>query len=117
MSSVPSIRSIPEFENLILQRDGPFLEVWAEIPPKSLVALINAERGWLTLFRYENDAGIVTVDPTCESDADIPFRLSNGQVDHHPEYLCVSLEALKSAFAYFFETGDADPSLDWTEEP
>lgn len=110
---MPTVNDVAGLSELIATRKTPYLEVWANFGERSLVALISGDVGWLTLFRFDGDQGLSTMNPNCDGDVELEFRLDNGQVDFYPASFCVELEKVRGAFRHFFKTGEADPAIAW----
>jgi len=80
----------------------------------TLYALINGDRGWLMLLRYEGDAGFSSRssdDPS--SDEMLDFQLGNGQVDKYPRKWTLPTDEVLSALQQFALTGLVPETIAW----
>jgi hypothetical protein len=96
-----------------------FVEVWVmhgRFP--ALCALLNGDRGWLTCFRYEGDAGFSSRNPAYAGppDAEIEFMLSNCQLNRRPAAWTYSREEILAAVRMFADTRRCPPALTWFNE-
>src|SRR4051812_13636358 len=83
---------------------GRFNEHWVHAPDgQALCALINGDRGWLMYLRREGDAGFSSRNPDYAGppDAEIEYRLSNGQHDTYPAAWALPVEVVCRALDYF----------------
>lgn len=84
--------------------ESPFEEVWVHSSDgQALCALINGDRGWLMYLREEGDAGFSSRNPDYDgpADAQIEYRLSNGQQDFYPASWALPIADVRRAVAYF----------------
>jgi hypothetical protein len=95
---------------------GPFSETWVESPDgQALCALVNGDRGWLMYLRHDGDAGFSSRDPDYAgpADAEVEYRLSNGQRDSYPASWALPVAEVRRALAYFEEHNRPPPFVTW----
>ena len=98
-----------------LPGDG-FLEIWIDHSPyPSLCALVNGERGWLMCLRHDGDAGFSSRNPRYSGppEAQIEYRLANGQVDRYPAGWAYPRAAVFSALEYFARHRRVPETIEW----
>ena len=81
----------------------------------ALAALINGEHAWLTLFRYDGDAGFSSRNPQYRGpdEVTIPYLLGNGQLDHYPAAWAHPTAAVLDALLYFARTRRTPETIAW----
>src|SRR5215510_5483221 len=98
---------------------SPFEEVWIESPDGQLLcALISGDRGWLMFLREEGDSGFSSRNPDYDgpSDAQIEYRLDNGQRDFYPASWALPIADVRRALDYFQREHHRPPFVVWHEE-
>lgn len=82
---------------------------------KTIVALINGERGWLMYLGEPGDSGYSSRNPAHDgpAEATIEYYLSNGQRDEYPASWAVPVEDIHRALEYFRRTGERAPFVAW----
>lgn len=63
----------------------------------------------------EGDAGYSSRNDL-QAQGEARFRLDNGQVDSYPRTWTLPLETIVRAIAYFEETGQRAPFVDWHDD-
>lgn len=96
------------------QKDG-FQEIWEGFEEKSMVALINGDRGWLMYLEEPGDSGFSSRNPAYQGPADamIEYYLSNGQRDEYPASWAYPIDELRRALEYFRREGQRAPFIEW----
>lgn len=98
---------------------SPFEEVWVQAPNgQALCALINGELGWLMVLRSEGDAGLSSRNPAYVGppEAQIDYRLNNGQRDSYPASWALPIAEVRRAVAYFEREHQPPPFVVWQED-
>jgi hypothetical protein len=101
---------------LVKLPDQGFLEIWIDHSPyPSLCALVNGERGWLMCLRFDGDAGFSSRNPRYVGppDAQIEYRLSNGQVDSFPAAWAYPRTDVFGALEYFARHRRVPETIEW----
>lgn len=78
-----------------------------------LYVLRCGSRAWLMWM--DGDESDSTRNPKIDSDEKLPFRLSNGQLDHYPLAWTYSLPEIHAALIEFAETLDRPTCVEWAE--
>lgn len=94
-------------------------EVWLEAPDgQTLCALINGDVGWLMYVREPGDAGFSSRNPSYQGDpqAQIKYRLNNGQLDSYPATWALPVEEIRRALDYFSKEHRRPPFIVWHAE-
>ena len=78
-------------------------ELWLSCAPEgpNICMLRNGEHAFLMYLRFSGDSGFVSYGGV-ESNAEIEYMLSNGQVDTLPSGWCIPVEQCYKALSYFF---------------
>src|SRR5262249_1682272 len=88
-----------------------------EVAPdgQSLMALLNADLGWLMELRWPGDAGFSSRNPTYggDPDAKVEYVLGNGQRDEYPASWALPSSEVFRALAHFREHRSAPPFITW----
>jgi hypothetical protein len=119
--SVPSgpdaVSSVAELRRrLDAIRDPQYAEVWVDHGAfPSLCALINGDRGWLMLLRYDGDAGFSSRNPNYDGppNATIEYLVGNAQRDRYPAAWAYPIDVVVDALIGFAETKRVPESLTW----
>ena len=93
-----------------------FAEVWLNhnrFP--ALCALVNGDRGWLMLLRYEGDAGYSSRgdDDFARLGNELEFCLSNGHLGTHPIAWTLPTREVLNALQCFANSGCVPESIRW----
>jgi hypothetical protein len=99
--------------------ESPFDEVWVQSPDgQALCALINGDRGWLMYLREEGDSGFSSRNPDYDGppDAQIEYRLNNGQHDLYPASWALPIAEVRRALEYFEREHRRPPFVVWHED-
>jgi len=97
----------------------PFEEVWLQSPDGQYIcALINGDRGWLMYLREEGDSGFSSRNPDYDGppDAQVEYRLSNGQHDMYPASWALPIAEIRGAIEYFKREHRQPPFIVWHED-
>ena len=96
-----------------------FREIRVESPQgASMSALINGDGGWLMYLRHPGDAGFSSRNAAYAgpADAEIEYRLENGQVDAYPASWTYPLADVMRALAHFREQGGPPGLILWHDD-
>ena len=99
--------------------NSPFEELWVESPDgPSLSAFINGDRGWLMYLREPGDSGFHSRNPDYDgpADAQIEYRLSNGQHDLYPASWALPIAEVRRALEFFERERCQPPFVVWQED-
>jgi hypothetical protein len=99
--------------------NSPFAEAWVETPDgQSMYALINGDRGWLMYLRENGDSGFSSRNPNYggPANAEIEYRLSNGQHDLYPASWALPVAEVRRALEYFESHCQRPPFITWHED-
>src|SRR5580693_3722447 len=83
-----------------------------------LHALINDDRGWLMYLREGGDSGSSSRNPAYDGpvDAEIEYRLDNGQHDFYPASWALPIAEVRRALEYFERQHKRPPFVAWHED-
>ncbi len=113
------IFSIAELREALGPRRPQYAELWATLPSgMRICALINGDLGWLMVPREGDSADLVSRNPTYAGDpqAEIEYRLDNGQLDRYPAAWALPFADVRRALEAFF-THEALPAwVTWHED-
>ena len=112
-----AISSLEAVETLLSTRQGPYLKAWANWKDRTVCVLSNGDFGWLMVLRSARGAGRTTFDASCAPGKELPSLLGKEQLDHDLHSLCHSVRMLHQAIGHFRQTGDAEATLAWKEQP
>lgn len=93
-----------------------FIELYLnQINGAALCVLVNRDNAFLMFLPDEGSSGFTSrnSDYSGPEDAQIEFRLGNGQRDEYPAQWCVSTQDAIEALNYFLENGQMSPSISW----
>jgi hypothetical protein len=96
-----------------------FRELWEHHDSgASICALLNGDRGWLMLLRFEGDSGMSSRNPDYDGpdEAVIEYRLTNGQRDEYPASWALPESVVMRALKHFQKTGKPAPFVTWNED-
>jgi hypothetical protein len=82
---------------------------------QAMCALINGGIGWLMYLREEGDAGFSSRNPDYVGppDAEIEYRLSNGQHDLYPACWALPIAQIEKALDYFRREQGPPSFISW----
>lgn len=100
---------------------SPFEDICIRSPDSDgpiLCALINGDRGWLMYLREEGDSGFSSRNPGYDgpADAQIEYRLDNGQHDLYPASWALPITEVRRAIEYFERECQRPPFVVWHED-
>jgi hypothetical protein len=96
-----------------------FREIWEHHDSgASICALLNGDRGWLMLLRFEGDSGMSSRNPAYDGpeEAVIEYRLTNGQRDEYPASWALPETLVMRALTHFKKTGKPAPFVTWHDD-
>src|SRR5262245_29343998 len=101
---------MPPFEDVCIRSPDPERPIFC--------ALINVDLGWLVNLREEGDAGLSSgnLNYMGAVDAQIEYRLDNGQHDLYPASWALSVEEVRRAIEYFEHEHQRPPFVAWHED-
>ncbi len=101
---------MPPFEDICIRADDTSSAI--------LCALINGDLGWLMYLREEGDSGFSSRNPNYVGplDAQIEYRLNNGQRDLYPASWALPLKEVRRAIEYFKLEHQRPPFIVWHED-
>lgn len=84
---------------------------------KSLFILINGQYGVMFYMRYKEDSGLSSRNNDfIEDETDVPFFLSNGQMDYYPQSWLIDINTINTAITYFEEYKELPMFITWHED-
>jgi hypothetical protein len=95
------------------------LELWLTADDgQSMCALINKSSGWLMYLRFPEDVGFSSRSNSLpeNDEKQLPFRLSNGQIDYYPASWTLERSTIFSAISEFAKTGMSPQFIDWHDD-
>lgn len=111
--------TIGELREALGPRRPQYAELWVTLPSgRTICALINGDLGWLMVPREGDSADLVSRNPTYAGDpqAEIEYRLDNGQLDRYPAAWALPFADVQRALEAFL-TNEALPAwVTWHED-
>lgn len=111
------IFSIAELHEALGPRRPQYAELWATLPSgQTVCALINGDLGWLMVPREGTD--LVSRNPTYAGDpqAEIEYRLDNGQLDRYPAAWALPFADVRRALEAFLTHETLPTWVTWHED-
>ncbi len=96
-----------------------FDEIWINLADgRSMCGLIRGDVGWLIYIREAGDAGFSSRNPDYAGppDAEIEYRLNNGQRDRYPAAWAISSREVRRALSYFEEENQIPSWITWAND-
>ena len=84
----------------------------------SVIALTSGGRGWLMFMQEPGGSSFSTRanDACVDSNEELSFTLTNGQVDTYPERWTIPLAQMVDGVVHFVFEGTRDPRLCWHDD-
>ncbi len=95
------------------------IELWLFADDEqSLCALINKSCGWLMFLRYPGDVGLSSrsQEKPKSNGQELPFKLSNGQVDYYPTQWTMDRSIVFKAALEFALSSKRPEFIEWHDD-
>lgn len=99
--------------------DSRFDELWVNLSDgRAMCALIHGDFGWLMVLGKDGEAGFSSRNPEYSGspNAEIEYRLSNGQRDRYPASWALPLTEVKRALEFFEQHGRLPGWIVWHDD-